>query len=241
MAKQNVSSLALSPVQSPLSADRIAIEAAIVSALAVATPKHVSKAKKPSKGVAYAVSDYSADERVCFALCVDLERHAYEGDNKRTALTAHVRKMFGDTAPTFAQYKVLQGAMYLQGVEACFDAIGGEKYTGQAMRKHIAAAVKTAYGALPVSDSPAAIAKRAQRPTSTPKVKADATTDTLSEGNATGGHVPAHHAETVEQFVARVGIVNVLAAVGRILDVEDATKAEAKAVRSVIGHLAAAA
>lgn len=189
--------------------------------------KHVNGQTKPANMLRYEVVPFTLGEREVFKACVALERGAWEVDNKRVAITEAVRVMFGDVAPTFAQYRALQEAILLQAIEAGF--------TGQAMRKHVAAAVKAAYGALPVSDSPAAIAKRAQRPGKASKApSADTLSDEPSQG--AGMRMPSKE-ESIESFIARVGMVAALAAAMRILDAVDETKAEAAVIGSVIGHL----
>lgn len=219
-----VSAAATVALGSPLSAVRIEAQAAITSAIAQATPTHVSKAKRATGAAVYDVQPFSAFEVAVFDACVSLERGAWEADNKRATIVAAVRAHYGDKAPTYAQYKALQGALYLQSIEAGF--------TGQMMRKHVAHAVKTAYGALPESDSPAAIAKRAQRPgkaAKTPKVGAAETFK--------AGMEHAQSNETIESFIARVGVTATLAALNRMLDTEEVTKAAAAACAAVIPML----
>lgn len=178
----------------------------------------------PSNMLSYVVQPFSAGEIGVFASCLSLEVAHYEVDNKRAAVCEAVRALFGDEAPTFAAYRALQEAVRMQAIEA--------GYEGQAMRKHVAAAVKTSYGALPVSDSPAAVAKRAQRPAATPKA---APANVSANDAPTMARVGAN--ETIESFIARVGMTAALAAAMRILDAVDETKAEAAVIGSVIAHL----
>lgn len=188
--------------------------------------KHVNGQTKPANALRYEVVPFTSQEVDVFKACLSIERAAWETDNKRVAVSDAVRKMFGDLGPTFAEYRSLQESVQLQSIAAGF--------TGQAMRKHVAAAVKAAYGALPVSDSPAAIAKRLQRPG---KALAAESVDALNdEAPEVGPRAPSPD-EAIESFIARVGMVNALAAAMRILDAVDATKAEAAVIGSVIGHL----
>lgn len=224
MAKQSAISVALS---SALSAERIAAQAAITTTLANATPTHVKSGKRPSDASAYDVVPFSATERAVFNACLSVERAAWETDNRRADVVAAVRDHFKDVEgmPSFAMYRSLQNALNLLAVEAGF--------TGQMMRKHCAHAVKTLYGALPVSDSPAAIAKRAQRPAATPK-----TTQKPSAAETfAAGIEHARKDETVESFIARVGVTTVLAALNRILDAEESTKPAAAAALAIVPML----
>jgi hypothetical protein len=218
MAKSSKVSVAL---DSALSADRIAAQAAIVSKLAQATPTHVVQAKRASGAASYVLAPFTSFEVSLFTACVALERAAWEADNKRALIAQAIKGHFGATAPTYAQYKALQEAMHLQAVEAGF--------TGQMIRKHVAHGVKSAYGALPESDSPAAIAKRAQRPGKTAK---QAKPDAAASFKAGVEH--AQSKETIESFIARVGIVATLSALNRILAAEDSTKDAAAFVLEVI-------
>lgn len=227
MAKSSKVSIALAAaLGSPLSAERIAAQASITSALSVAVPTHKIAAAKPGKGAAYELIPFTSSEKAVFVACLAVERAAWETDNRRVAVAVAVRAHFGETAPTYAQYKALQTALELQAIEA--------GYTGQMMRKHCAHAVKATYGALPESDSPAAIAKRAQRPGKTVKpAKVEGAAETFAAGMA-----HAQSAESIESFIARVGIVATLAALNRILEAEESTKDAAHAVADVIPMLA---
>lgn len=232
MAKvSKVSSAVAQSLASPLAAERIAAAAAVATKLSQATPTHVKAAAAPSNALSYVVEPITAGERAVFDACLAVERSAWETDNKRAAITEAVRAFYADcpTGPNFAQYRSLQDAVRMQAIEA--------GYEGQAMRKHVAAAVKACFGALPVSDSPAAIAKRASRPAAAPKAAKQA--DTLAAGNSTGGHVPTLGGETIESFIARVGMTAALAAAMRILDAIEDTKPAAADIRAAIGKLAA--
>lgn len=231
MAKQTKLTVALG---SALSADRIAAQAAITSALSVAVPTHKTQATAPGKAVSYHVEEFTHFENAIFALCQAIEGHGYAADSMRQRVADTVHGHYGKTAPTFEQYKHLQNAMEILALDA--------GYARETMRKHIATAVKSAYGALPVSMAPAAVAKRLQRPVAVSKGKAaKGASDTLQAGNSTGGHVAEPHAETVESFVARVGVVNVLAAIGRIMDEAENTKDFAAKARGLIGEFQAIA
>jgi hypothetical protein len=229
MAKSIKVSVLPSLSSSPLAAERIAAAAAVATKLSTATPSHVKAAAKPSKAAAYDVIPFTAGEVAVFDACVSVEKALYEADNRRAAVVAAVKALFGADMPTYEAYKALQEAVYLQCIAA--------GYTGQAMRKHVSAAVNMLYGELPVSMSAAAIAKRASRPAAAPKAAKQA--DTLAAGNSTGGHVPTLGGETIESFIARVGMTAALAAAMRILDAIEDTKPAAADIRAAIGKLAA--
>ena len=230
MAKTSKTSAALA-AQSPLSAVRIEAQASIVRALSTATPSHVIAAKRAGKAVSYEIEAFTPFEDALFALCESIEARAYAIDSTREVIASMVREHYGKTAPTFEQYTHLQGAMHLMSLDA--------GYTGQMMRKHIAHAVKSAYGALPVSMSAAAIAKRAQRPAKTAKPAKPAPIKPAEAFQA--GVAYAQGSESIEQFIARVGVVATLSALNRILECEESTKSAARAVLDVVPMVQGAA
>lgn len=136
-----------------------------------------------------------------------------------------VETRYGDTPPTFEQYTADQQALKKLAADKGYA-------DNQWVRKPYAAAVKLLYGALPESNSPAAVAKRMQR-------EADAAKNPPKVGAPAGQTQPrkAGPGETIEQFVARVGIFATLDAVARILASDDSTAAASKqlvAVEAVI-------
>lgn len=131
-------------------------------------------------------------------------------------MCALIESKYGDTPPTFAQYTADQAALKeLARARGFAD--------NQWVRKPFAAAIKALYGALPESDSPAAVAKRAQR-------EAEAAKNPPKVGAPAGETQPrkVSASESVEQFIARVGIFATLDALTRILASDDSTKAAAK-------------
>lgn len=114
-------------------------------------------------------------------------------------------------APTFEQYRADQAALA---------EIAKEKglKDNQWVRKPYALAVKAAFGALPVSQDPAAIAKRKAR-------------GPAKEKAAT---VPKRGAEDLEALIARVGVFKVLEACTRILEADDSTKSQAKGIAAAM-------
>lgn len=224
--------------QSPVHPEVIAAVASLPVAVRAQTMdalrgrKITNKQTAPSKGVHWVVEPISKGERAVFVAAWAVEKALYEVDNKRAAVVAAVRALFGDELPSFEAYRALQEACKIQAVQA--------GSTGQAIRKHVAAAVNQCYGKLPESDSPEAARKRAQRLAAQPKKSAKPDADPLAAGNTSGGHVPASPtAETIESFIARVGPVAVLAALSRIYETEESTKVLAEETVALIEHAVA--
>lgn len=191
--------------------------------------------KAQDRGIAYAVKAFTVFETTLYAACRAIEAAEFEADCKRQQITALVKAEYGAVSPTFTQYRELQEAMQLQSL--------ADGFTGQAMRKHVAAAVNGLYGSLPVSDSPAAQLKAKARAIKAAVAKKAAPSpdvggDTLA-GNVAGGAMPhrAGPAESIEQFIARVGITATINALARILEADNATKIDALTLRTIAGHV----
>jgi hypothetical protein len=147
-----------------------------------------------------------------------------------------VRTQYGETAPTFAQYKADLKAL---------KAIAAQRKLADAQWLHrpYGAALKEAYGALPVSQDPAAVLKRAQRDAMQAQLKA------IQEAAKQAGTAPKAGApagetqertpspdEQIESVVARLGVFETLAACIRILESDDATKAQATHMAKMLGQ-----
>lgn len=183
----------------------------------------------------YEVEPFSAFESGMFAACLAIEQAAFETDSKTAQLSTLLRAEYGEAGPTFEQYRKLQEALKLQALDAGF--------TGQAMRKHCAKAVKGLYGALPESTDAAAIAKRAQRVKNAAKARAEKKSSDAGGGTLAGNVSPEARRnpgpqETIEQFIARVGIAATLNALAKILETDSQTKLDAIAIRAMVGHVA---
>lgn len=210
----------------------------LVTQAAVSASRITNHQTRPSRGVVYEVEPFSAFESGMFAACLAIEQAAFEADSKTAQLSTLLRAEYGEAGPTFKQYRKLQEALKLQALYAGF--------TGQAMRKHCAKAIKGLYGALPESADPAAQAKRAQRLRNAAKARiekksSDAGGDTLAGNVSPEARRNPGPQETIEQFIARVGITATLNALAKILETDSQTKLDAIAIRAMVGHVAKAA
>ncbi|MDE3023881.1 MAG: hypothetical protein KGI54_18850, partial [Pseudomonadota bacterium] len=210
----------------------------LVAQAAVSASRVTNHQTRPSRGVVYEVEPFSAFECGMFAACVAIEAAAFETDSKTAQLSTLLQAEYGEAGPTFEQYRKLQEALKLQSLDAGF--------TGQAMRKHCAKAVKGLYGALPESTDAAAIAKRAQRVKNAAKARAekrssDAGGDTLAGNVSPEARRNPGPQETIEQFIARVGVTATLNALAKILETDSQTKLDAIAIRAMVAHVAKAA
>ena len=209
----------------------------LVTQALVSTSRITNHATRPTHGVVYEVEPFTAFESGMFAACVAIEQAAFEADSKTAMLSTLLQAEYGDTGPSFEQYRKLQEALKLQALDAGF--------TGQAMRKHCAKAVKGLYGELPVSSDAAAIAKRAQRiknaKVTRDEGKADIGGDTLPGNTSPEARRNPGPKETIEQFIARVGVTATLNALAKILETDSQTKLDAIALRAMVEHVAKAA
>lgn len=147
-------------------------------------------------------------------------------ETARARMLAIVSKQYGTTSPTYEQFKEDRSA---------FTALALERglVDDQVIRKPYCAAIVQLFGKLPVSDSPAAVAKRLQRPVKLAVVKTEkpAKVDTPpAERNAPSAD------EIIGQLVALKGPGFVLAAVAKILATVKATELDAKTLLAVASH-----
>ena len=191
---------------------------------------NMASGKVQDKGIAYVVSEFTSFELALYGACRAIEEAEFTADSKRSAIIDLVRTEYGTTPPTFVQYRDMQDAMRLQAL--------ADGFTGQAMRKHVAAAVKQLYGSLPVSDSPAAQLKAKARAIKSAIAKKNEPAKVVITG-APMAHRPGA-AETIEQFIARIGVAATLEALARILETEKAIVLDAVTLRAVAGHVKAA-
>jgi hypothetical protein len=135
-------------------------------------------------------------------------------------MTALLRSKYGAVAPTFAQFKADRAALKLLADEKGLT-------DDQWVRKPYNAAVKLLYGALPEAQTAAAIAKRKVR---------EATAQTTGKAGAKKGETAPRRTstpETIEQFVARVGVFKVLDACAAILGEVTESAEDAKLLRNL--------
>ncbi len=145
-------------------------------------------------------------------------------ESQRVAMRNLLVAQYGSTAPTYAQFRADRDALRVLALDRGL-------IDDQWVRKPYNAAVINLYGALPVSDSPAAQAKRAQRPVAVKGAKAGA------KKGETAQRAPAEPA-TIEQFIAKHGAGKVLAELARILATKKETALDSKTLVAIAKHYA---
>lgn len=139
----------------------------------------------------------------------------------RRALLDH----YGSTCPTYAQFRADRAALKILAAQKGL-------VDDQWVRKPYNAAIHQLYGALPVSDSPAAQAKAAQRAAKSGGEGQDvAPKRGAVKGNTT--ERAEGERETIEQFIAKHGIAKVLAAASAILAERKETRLDATTLQAV--------
>jgi hypothetical protein len=141
--------------------------------------------------------------------------------SQRQVMRDMLKSQYGDTCPTFEQLRSDRDALRVLALERGL-------VDDQWVRKPYNAALIELYKALPVSMSPAAILKRAQRPD---VVKAAAG----SKKNVVKASDPAA-VDTVGQFIAKFGTAAVLLELAKILATERTTALDAKTLQAVAKH-----
>ncbi len=142
-------------------------------------------------------------------------------------MQALVTSKYGTTSPTYEQYRTDQAVLASMAKEK------GLK-DNQWVRKPYAAAVKAVFKELPVAQTAAAILKRSLREKNGAPKKG-AVKNAVSARNSSSG-------DQIEQFIAKAGVMPVLAALTKILAAENATKEAANALVAVqAGMIAKAA
>lgn len=153
-----------------------------------------------------------------------------------------LRSKYGATMPTFEQFR---------GDRAALKELASQKGLAddQWVRKPYNAAVHLLYGALPEAQSAAAIAKRKVRDAeAAAKLAAGIKTGTAGADKGKAGaekSKPSERApsadETIEQYIARVGLWQVMDACARLLNADKSTASEAKVLQPIVKkHLKAA-
>ena len=183
----------------------------VVASIVVKAPRAATVVISP-----FHVKLFDAGLRAADTLCKAVE-------SQRVVMANLLRAQYGDKAPTYAQFRGDRDALRVMALDRGL-------VDDQWVRKPYNAAVLALYGALPVSDSPAAQAKRAQRPVAAKgkakpgAVKGDTAARAASE--------PA----TIEQFIAKHGAGKVLAELSRILATKRETALDAKTLMAVAAH-----
>jgi len=143
--------------------------------------------------------------------------------SQRDLIRGELSNHYGNEAPTYAQFKADRKALRALSLER---GLVDDQYA----RKLYNAAVVELWGALPVSDSPAAQAKRLHREA----------VNAVSEPQEERG-VPetrqVKQYEEIGQFIARFGAAAVLVELAKILATENDTVQDAYAVMDVARHI----
>lgn len=127
-----------------------------------------------------------------------------------------LQQRYADTCPTYDEFRADRAAL------AVLAEARGLK-SDQCARKAYNAAVKALYGALPVSDAPAAVLKRL---VALNKSAAPSATKGPAKGET--GVRNGSAADKIQQMIASVGVLAVLKELTRILAEENATKDAAR-------------
>lgn len=153
-----------------------------------------------------------------------------------------VRARFGDNVPSFEAYTACKAAF---GALAKHRGLKSTQY----IDKPFNAAIKSLYGAklleisgghsdLPVSMSPAAVQKRASRVALGQATKAQKDANKATSGAVKGvtSQRSESEAETIEQFIARVGPGKVLVELAKILATARETATDSKVLATLATH-----
>lgn len=187
----------------------------------VVTPSIVVKIPRAATVVIspFHVKMFDAAFKAGDALCKAIE-------SQRSIMRNLLLTQYGSTCPTYAQFRADRDALRVMALDRGL-------VDDQWVRKPYNAAVLSLYGALPVSDSPAAVAKRAQRPV-VAKGDKGANKVGAKKGDTTERAPDANM--TIEQFIAKHGAGKVLGELAKILATSKATALDAKTLQAVAEH-----
>lgn len=138
-------------------------------------------------------------------------------------MTALIKAQYGETMPSYKQFRADRAALQVL-------ALAAGLVDDQWVRKPYNAAIHRLYGALPVSDSPAAKAKAEAR------AKAREANPEPAKPGAVKGNTTERvdsTQDTIEQFVAKHGITKVMQVIAKILASEKATRSDAQLFNSL--------
>lgn len=136
--------------------------------------------------------------------------------------------------PSFEQYRADSAALRQLAADA--KPVKGAD-VGQYMRKAYAHAIYSLYGALPVSQDAAAVAKRAQREAAAAVKAAQAPAAPVGAPAGETQEKPVSEGEQIEQIVTRLGLIKTMDACIRILSADDSTKPQATHFRKMLDKL----
>lgn len=157
------------------------------------------------------------------------------GETMHKKMCALLTSRYGKAAPTYEQYRADRAALLQLAKDR-------KLASDQWVRKPFCAAVKAMYGALPEAQTPEAIAKRALRAQQDAAVKAAKAAAAAPVGAPKGETQDRQptEAEQVESLVTRIGLFKTLEACVRILEADEATKAQALHIRKMVAKAAGA-
>ena len=198
----------------------------VASELAKAITKQEPNATIVAKVSPNAYVEITAFQRQVFGVAFDSAHAVCKAvESQREKMKIVIAMQYGGTCPTYEQFRADRAALRVLALEKGL-------VDDQWVRKPYNAAIVELYGALPVSMSEAAVAKRAQRPAAAPKAKPGAKkgeTVVRAEGET----------ETIEQFIAKHGTAKVLLAVAHILATRKESKLDATTLEAVAKKYAA--
>jgi len=129
----------------------------------------------------------------------------------------YLAEQYGEDAPTYAQFISDRAALHVIALDR---GLVDDQY----VRKLYNKAIKELFGELPVSMSPEAIAKRAQRPAKHDRVTQKAVAKIVS------------NADQIEAFIASVGMARILTTAAKILKASQATKLDGATIDAIASH-----
>jgi hypothetical protein len=166
------------------------------------------------------------------------------GDTMRSKLANLLRSKYGATMPTYEQFRADRAALKELATQK---GLADDQW----VRKPYNAAVHLLYGALPEAQTAAAIAKRklreaeaANKPSGATGVsKGTAKPEAGKAGAQKGETAPRNPSadETIEQYIARVGLWKVMDACARLLNADKSSTLDAKAMQAIVKKYAKAA
>lgn len=203
--------------------------ASMPNVLPVNAPAAVPAKVLTAKPDPLAFVDATAFQRGLFTVLFDAEDKINRVIlTQRERIESYLAKEYGDVSPTFEQFQADRKALAALSLERGL-------VDDQVVRKAYNVAIKALFGALPVSDSPAAIAKRLQRPTAAPRARKVAGEGVDSQEG--GERVQEAEIRSISQFIATFGAANVLVELAKILATEKATQLDARTLVAVASHL----
>lgn len=147
-------------------------------------------------------------------------------ESQRAIMRRMLLDQYGSTAPTFEQFKADRSALKIL---AEFKGLVDDQH----VRKPYNAAILELYGALPVSMSEAAVAKRAERDALGVSVSAKGGKAKPGAKEGAVAERSESASESMEQFIAKHGLAKVLQAAAHILAAKQETKLDATTLQAV--------